>query len=171
MRIQTIFILLILNLGFIPFLRAESLARIGKPNVLWIYLEDVSRWMGCYGDKLASTPNIDRLAEMGVRFDRFYTPAGVCSATRSSIITGMMQTSTGVHQHRSHRGAKIGNYHDKYDLPNGIKTIAEYFRAGGYYTFNDGKDDYNFSWSRNQMYDSYGKMNFQGDEWKKLSEG
>ena len=62
-------------------------------NILWIYLEDVSGWFSCYGEKLIETPNIDKLAERGIRFDRFYTPAGVCSATRSSIIVGAMQTT------------------------------------------------------------------------------
>ncbi|MGA0903269.1 MAG: sulfatase-like hydrolase/transferase, partial [Opitutales bacterium] len=66
-----------------------------RPNVLWIYLEDVSGWFSCYGETLIETPNIDQLAKEGIRFDRFYTPAGVCSATRSAIVTGMMQTSIG----------------------------------------------------------------------------
>jgi len=153
---------LLVSAALIPCacLQAES-----RPNVLWIYLEDVSRWIGCYGDPLAETPNIDRLSRAGVRFDRFYTPAGVCSATRSSIVTGMMQTSIGAHQHRSHRNANVGKYVDSHDLPGGIKTLPEYFRAAGYYTFNDGKDDYNFNWKREDFYDSYGRMNFQGDEW------
>ena len=68
-----------------------------RPNILWIYLEDVSGWFGCYGEKLIKTPHIDRLAERGIRFDRFYTPAGVCSATRSAIIVGAMQTTFGIH--------------------------------------------------------------------------
>ena len=54
-----------------------------KPNILWIYLEDVSGWFSCYGDKIIQTPNIDNLAKNGIQFERFYTPAGVCSATRS----------------------------------------------------------------------------------------
>ena len=66
---------------------SPSVAAIERPNILWIYLEDVSRWFGCYGDKLAETPNIDRLAKTGVRFDRFYTCAGVCSAMRSGTVT------------------------------------------------------------------------------------
>ncbi len=147
--------------------RGETRTPLERPNVLWIYLEDVSRWFGCYGDELATTPNIDRLAEGGVRFDRFYTCAGVCSAMRSGTVTGMMQTSIGAHQHRSHRNVKVGKYVDSHDLPNGIKTVPEYFRAAGYYTFNDGKDDYNFNWQREELYDSFGKMNFQGDEWSR----
>ena len=56
-----------------------------------------------HGEKLIETPNIDKLAARGIRFDRFYTPAGVCSATRSSIIVGAMQTTFGIHNHRSGR--------------------------------------------------------------------
>lgn len=142
-----------------------------RPNVLWIYLEDVSRWFGCYGDKLAHTPNIDLLSKSGVRFDRFYTSAGVCSAMRSGTITGMMQTTIGAHQHRSHRNVKVGKYVDSHQLPNGIKTIPEYFREAGYYTFNDGKDDFNFTWNKQAMYNRYGKMNFQGNEWSGCPKG
>mgnify|MGYP006285795735 CR=1 FL=1 len=55
-----------------------------RPNVLWIYLEDVSGWFSCYGEKLVETPNIDRLAARGTRFTRFYTSAGVCSRSAAS---------------------------------------------------------------------------------------
>ena len=63
---------------------AVAQAEEAKPNVLWIYLEDVSGWFSCYGDQVIGTPHLDALAESGIRFDRFYTPAGVCSATRSA---------------------------------------------------------------------------------------
>ena len=48
-----------------------------KPNILWIYAEDTSPWMGCYGDDVnaEATPNIDAIAEAGVRFNRAYVPA------------------------------------------------------------------------------------------------
>lgn len=161
----TVCVLTLCALGASSAVAASLTQQPKRPNVLWIYLEDVSRWFGCYGDKLAHTPSIDRLSQAGVRFDRFYTPAGVCSATRSSIVTGMMQTSIGAHQHRSHRNVRVGRHVDSHDLPGGIKTLPEYFRAAGYYTFNDGKDDYNFSWNKSALYDNYGRMNFQGDEW------
>ncbi|MCP4923006.1 MAG: sulfatase-like hydrolase/transferase, partial [bacterium] len=88
-------------IAIIPF--GITTAAEEKKNILWIYLEDVSGWFSCYGESLIKTPNIDSLASEGIRFDRFYTPAGVCSATRSSIITGMMQTTIGAHHHRSCR--------------------------------------------------------------------
>ena len=134
-----------------------SIHAADRPNILWIYLEDVSGWFSCYGDKIIKTPNFDKLAASGIRFDRFYTPAGVCSATRSSIIVGVMQTSFGIHNHRSgrsgFRGKNMGKGFDDIRLPKGVKTLPEIFRAAGYWTFNEGgKDDYNFKHDRDDMY-------------------
>ena len=70
---------------------SSSAAADERPNVLWIYLEDVSGWFSCYGDEVIQTPHIDALAKSGTRFDRFYTCAGVCSAMRSGTITGMIK--------------------------------------------------------------------------------
>lgn len=128
-----------------------------RPNILWIYLEDVSGWFSCYGDTLIETPNMDALAERGTRFDRFYTPAGVCSTTRSSIITGLMQTSIGAHQHRScrpdFRGMDMGEY-DRNVLPEEVTPLPILLRKNGFFTFNTGaKDDYNFEWSSEAFYD------------------
>jgi len=127
-----------------------------KPNVLWIYLEDVSGWFSCYGETLIETPHIDQLAQRGTLFTRFYTPAGVCSPTRSAIITGMMQTSIGAHNHRScrpnFRGKDMGEY-DKNVLPRHATPLPIRFREAGYWTFNEGgKDDYNFEYDTKDFY-------------------
>ncbi len=162
--------------------QAADAAPQDRPNVLWIYLEDVSGWFSCYGEKLIETPNIDALAAHGVRFDRFYTPAGVCSATRSAVITGIMQTSIGAEHHRSSRaafrGQSMGPDYDANYLPKDVKTIPELFRAAGYYTFNEGggKDDFNFVWDPAELYDHRGKRwNFKGakngSEWTGRAEG
>jgi arylsulfatase A-like enzyme len=153
-----------------------------KKNILWIYLEDVSGWFSCYGDTVIETPNIDMLASGGIRFDRFYTPAGVCSATRSAIITGMMQTSIGAHHHRScraeFRGKSMGEDYDKNTLPAHVVPLPLRFREAGYYTFNEGggKDDYNFEWSPEAFYDHRDKKwNFKGakdgSEWTGRKDG
>ncbi len=154
-----------------------------RPNILWIYLEDVSGWFSCYGDRVIETPHIDKLAASGIRFDRFYTPAGVCSATRSAIITGAMQTSLGIHNHRSgravFRGKNLGPVFDDIRLPKGVKTLPEMFRAAGYWTFNEGgKDDYNFKHDTNMMYDflpqkrGWGPASLvAGDCWKGRKKG
>ena len=154
----------------VPLLAAEPKARAqpsqerDRPNVLWIYVEDMNGWLGCYGDKTVATPNIDALAARGTRFDRAYVPAPVCSATRSALITGAMQTSLGLHNHRSaranFRGLTMGKGYDAIRLPKGAKTLPEMFREAGYYTFNQGKTDYNFVHDIDALYDRHnGQMN------------
>lgn len=145
-------------LSFLLSLIATAPARAAEPpNVLWLYLEDVSGWFSCYGDELIETPNIDALAKAGTRFTRFYTPAGVCSATRSAIVTGMMQTSIGAHNHRSCRAEFRGQVFEEYDrnvLPEMAKPLPIRFREAGFWTFNEGgKDDYNFEWDVEEFYD------------------
>ena len=141
---------------FVLALTLGSTQADDRPNILWIYLEDVSGWFSCYGEELIETPRMDQLAKEGIRFDRFYTPAGVCSATRSAIVTGMMQTSIGAHNHRScrptFRGKSMGEY-DKNVLPDHVVPLPIRFRKSGYWTFNEGgKNDYNFEFATNEYY-------------------
>ena len=157
---KRILALMICLLG-VPVQAAEPPQR---PNILWIYLEDVSGWFSCYGEKLIETPNIDKLAARGIRFDRFYTPAGVCSATRSSIIVGAMQTTFGIHNHRSgrpsFRGKSMGKEFDDIRLPKGVEPLPVMMKRAGYFTFNQsGKDDYNFKWSPEELYSPNSKAN------------
>ena len=104
-----------------------------RPNILWISAEDISPDLGCYGDPHATTPNLDRLASQGVRFDRAFAVAPVCAPSRSSIITGMYATSIGSHNMRS-------------DIipPAYVRCFSEYLRAAGYFCTNNVKTDYNF---------------------------
>ena len=134
-----------------------------RPNILWVYLEDTNAWMSCYGDEVIETPNIDALADRGVRFDRAYMPVGVCSPTRSAVITGMHQTSIGAHEHYSSFQNWRGIEMDQWD-PNylGVRTIPEIFRLAGYYTFNEGKFHYNFVYREDQLYNRIGKNGFKG---------
>jgi N-sulfoglucosamine sulfohydrolase len=134
-----------------------------RPNILWIVVEDTNDWMGCYGDELARTPAIDRLAGEGVRFNRAYMTSGVCSPARSALITGMYQTAIGAHHHRSSRF----NEDPTLWAPNylGVKTITELFRQAGYFTFSSGsqKDDYNFVWDPDALYDRHHRpLGFNG---------
>lgn len=123
-----------------------------RPNIVWIFVEDMNAWYGCYGDDTVPTPNIDALAERGVRFDRAYMPAGVCSATRSAIATGAMQTTLGVHNHRSSRKRVPG---EVIHLPDGVKTVYQLMREAGYFVTTQGmnKNDFNFIWDGNDLYD------------------
>lgn len=118
-----------------------------QPNILWVMLEDTAPLIGAYGTSIIPTPNIDKLAESGVLFTNAFMPAPVCSPSRSSMITGMMSTSIGVHNHHSSRTPE-----SSIKLPDHIKTIPEVFKKAGYFTFNNGKDDYNFSYNRLDLY-------------------
>lgn len=82
----------------------------GEPhrNVLLIVSEDNGPDLGCYGDRFARTPNLDRLAAEGVRFDRAYITASVCSPSRASLLTGLYPHQNGqmglaTHKHRMYR--------------------------------------------------------------------
>jgi len=112
-----------------------------RPNILWLVQEDTSPWMGCYGYEanIGKTPVIDKLAEGGVLFKRAYVPAPVCSSCRSSFIVGAYQFRFGAHEHRSRRGAA------RKPPPEGMKTLPKLFQDAGYFTFNIGKTDYNFT--------------------------
>ncbi|MBW8884337.1 MAG: sulfatase [Planctomycetia bacterium] len=118
---------------FVCFVVCPSLPAAERPNVLWISIEDTSPDLGCYGDKYAVTPNLDRLASQGCRYTNCFTHAGVCAPSRSGIITGMYPTSMGTQFMRC-RGVP----------PTGVKCFTEYLRAAGYYCTNDNKTDYNF---------------------------
>lgn len=118
-----------------------------KLNIVWIYAEDVSPMYSCYGNTVINTPNVDLMAENGVLFSNVHAPSPVCSPARSAIITGMMQTTIGAHQHHSARTVEAQHF-----LPDSLKTVPEIFKEAGYYTFNSGKDDYNFSYDRKKLY-------------------
>ena len=137
-----------------------------RPNVVWFFAEDTSPWMGTYGheaNKLA-TPNIDSIAKAGVRFDRAYVPAPVCSACRSSMMVGASQIRFGSHEHRSSRAKDAQLY-----LPKGIKLLPQILKEAGYSTFNHGKTDYNFVWEGEKTYSKI-KLKGQADSWEVLKQ-
>ena len=135
----------------------SPLSRVGaeeRPNIVWIFVEDMNGWYGCYGDDTVPTPHLDALAARGLRFDRAYMPAGVCSATRSAIALGAMQTSLGVHHHRSSRQRVPGEVNP---LPDEVETVYEMMRTAGYFVCsNKGKNDFNFLFSLEELYDLAG---------------
>jgi len=133
-----------------------------RPNILWILAEDMSPHFNVYGEKVSTTPWVDRLASEGAIFMNAFVTAPVCSPSRSAMITGMYQTTIGAHHHRSSRGPV------KIHLPKGVRTLPEIFREQGYYvtngsaplppdrTYTVGKTDYNFEFPKD-LYD--------GTEW------
>jgi len=113
-----------------------------RPNILWLSCEDINPNLGCYGDKNAKTPTLDKLASEGILYKNAFTVAGVCAPNRSSIITGMYASTLGTHNMRSGgEGVKRSN---KPHLPEPIKCFSEYLRNAGYYCTNNYKEDYNF---------------------------
>ncbi len=101
----------------------------GKPNVLFIAVDDLTCRIGCYGDRIARTPNLDRLAARGVRFDRAYCQFPLCNATRSSVLSGRYPTTIGV----------LDNY-TWLVLPDGGETLLPTrFEQSGYAVALKGK--------------------------------
>ena len=132
-----------------PNLSADQISDSdSRPNILWISLEDTTPRFGCYGDLIARTPNIDRLAADGCRFPNAFSTAGVCAPSRSAIITGMYQTSIGTHHMRTaHTNHNTPDMPTPYSAvpPPYVKTFTEYLRAAGYYCTNNNKTDYQFT--------------------------
>jgi arylsulfatase A-like enzyme len=128
-----------------------------RPNILWIIAEDMSCHFGYNGEKSINTPNVDRLAAEGTVFSNAYVTGPVCSPSRSAMITGMYQTTIGVHNHRSSLTPECA-----INLPQNMQTIPELFKKAGYFTCNihkglnwgePGKTDYNFVHEYNHLYD------------------
>jgi arylsulfatase A-like enzyme len=79
-----------------------------RPNIVFILTDDQGPWAaGCYGNKELRTPNIDRIAATGMRFDSFFCASPVCSPSRASFLTGLMPSAHGVHD-----WIRGGNYGD-----------------------------------------------------------
>ena len=112
-------------LSIAPIIAQEK----SKPNVLFIAVDDLKTVLGCYGDKIIKTPNIDRLAKMGTVFLNNYCQQAVCGPTRASLLTGMRPDVT-----------KIRDLHTKMrDMNPDIVTLPEYFISQGYTTSGIGK--------------------------------
>ncbi len=102
-----------------------------RPNILWISTHDINPHLGAYtgvfpGAEYAITPNLDRLAREGVRFDNAFAAAPVCAPSRSSIMTGCFPISIGTMHMRAMAVP-----------PPEVRLLPEYFRENGYYTTNN----------------------------------
>ena len=117
-------------------------ANAQPPNLLLLVAEDLSPRIGAYGDTVAQTPNLDRLAERSVRFSNVFTTAGVCAPSRAALVMGQHQISFGA-QHMRTSTSPLGAYFAQPDPY--LKAFPELLRAAGYFTFTDGKLDYQFS--------------------------
>jgi len=145
-------------------------------NVVWISVEDMGPVLSAYGNNTIHTPNIDRLANEGVKYTNAYATVGVCAPSRFSIITGMYPARLGAHnmrtgdhnnfkwpedvKFRQNKGVvdKSGKNIPDYEVvtPSYVKPFTEYLRAEGYYCVNDNKCDYQFNAPFTAWDDVYG---------------
>lgn len=101
-----------------------------KPNVLFIAVDDLNHWVGHLGrNKQAKTPNIDRLAKMGVTFTHAYCAAPVCNPSRAALMSGLRPGSTGVYNNQQDWKPAIAKE----------KTLTTQFLNAGYAVFGSGK--------------------------------
>ncbi|MEI8288693.1 MAG: sulfatase-like hydrolase/transferase [Verrucomicrobiota bacterium] len=117
-------------LGLLPLF--GSAAGMERPNILWLVSEDNDTFLGCYGDRLAQTPTLDKLAREGVLYENCFAEP-VCAPSRFTLISGMYAVSCGPAQHMRAQGK----------IPAWLKGFPAYLREAGYYTANNTKTDYN----------------------------
>ncbi|MCD8029516.1 MAG: sulfatase-like hydrolase/transferase [Bacteroides sp.] len=117
-----------------------------RPNILCIVCEDISPYLGCYGDPAAVSPHLDRFSEEAIRYTGMYTTIGVSSPSRAALITGMYPTAIGANHMRTAQRKSKPEGITPYEVipPAGVKCFTEYMRAAGYYCTNNSKTDYQF---------------------------
>lgn len=121
-----------------------------KPNILWLTSEDHGPEMGCYGDKLARTPNVDALAAKGMLFKKAWSTAPVCAPARTAIISGIYPSSSGGLHMRS-----------MVPLPPAVRLYPQFLREAGYYCTNHSKEDYNVRSPKNLWDESSAKAHWR----------
>ena len=126
------------------FLLCVGVAYSKKPHVLFVAIDDLRPELGCYGSEIVKSPNIDRLAKEGRRFNRAYCQQSICSPSRASLMTGSRPDEIGIIENRAYFR----------ELNPGIVTLPQHFIQNGYETVYCGKiyhgrmTDQQYSWSR-----------------------
>jgi iduronate 2-sulfatase len=103
--------------------------KAGRPNVLFIAVDDLRDWVAFLGNNQAKTPNFDRLAARGVHFTRAYCAAPVCNPSRTAVLSGMRPSTTGVYD----------NGNDWRQVISNDKTLTHYLMQHGYHVAGAGK--------------------------------
>jgi len=118
------------TLGFIAWIsQFAALFGAERPNVLMILIDDLKPALGCYGDPVARSPQIDRLAQRGMRFDLAYCNQAVCAPSRFTLMLGSHSTSTGLYG----LGSQL-----RQRMPDAV-TLPQFFARHGYRTESLGK--------------------------------
>jgi len=124
---------------------------VSKMNVLFIDIEDMTAAaVGCFGNPLVKTPNLDRFAAEGIRFQRCYCQAPMCNPSRTSFLTGLRPDSTRVYTN--------GDPMDQL-LPEGTLSLPELLRKQGIYTINIGKL-FHHTWTSNKQMSAFDRLEF-----------
>lgn len=113
-------------LGLCPQL---TFADVAKPNVILILVDDLKPAFGAYGEKWVHSPNLDRLATRGMRFDMAYTNQAVCAPSRNNLLVGSRSTSLGIYRLRTHFRKAV---------PDAV-TMPQHFKQNGYHSAGVGK--------------------------------
>uniref|UniRef100_UPI00358F140C iduronate 2-sulfatase n=1 Tax=Myxine glutinosa TaxID=7769 RepID=UPI00358F140C len=127
----------------------------GRANVLFIIVDDLRTSLGCYGDHVAKTPNIDQLASKSFIFENAFAQQALCGPSRVSMLTSRRPDSTRLYDVRSYWRQAAGNY----------STLPQLFKEQGYTTISLGKvfhpgiasnhtDDYPYSWTKKPYHPS-----------------
>lgn len=126
LKLRWILILIfVLSIGF----RSVAQQSAQHKNVLFILVDDLRPNLGCYDDRKAYTPNIDRLASRGIVFTNAYCQQAICNPSRTSMLTGLRPDETGVYDLQTHFREAI---------PHAV-TLPQYFKNQGYFAASTGK--------------------------------
>ena len=127
---------------FLYSCKEEVSKETSKPNILLLYMDDLRPELASFGASQIQSPNIDALAEKGVKFTNAYCNVPVCGASRASMLTGMLPTKN-----------RFLNYNTfvEQETPNAI-TLPQLFKNNGYTTISNGKiyhhlDDREMDWN------------------------
>ena len=112
-----------------------------RPNILMVVCEDISPYLGCYGDRVAVTPRLDFFSEEGILHTHMFTSVGVSAPSRYSLITGRYASTDGANYMR------VNYFNKEFSTvpPSGVKCYTEFLRQQGYYCTNNAKTDYQFA--------------------------